>query len=220
MIAGCDAEHGARGSTRIPNRTPGSRRQRSRGPRARGRTECAFRRSGTRRRRSRRTAQTCQAILWPATETRRLGTAPSGHTTRISVSVDTRRATFASSSSGPTAGDSAVKTRTATTSRTTIPPTNASHASVNLPDSRLVHVEDLFTPEELTTSPPTTRCCCGPAARQNERASRRAGRLLHHRGPPGPSAIRSPPMVGDRRGSRWSRGCCPISGCLSGSGRR
>ena len=54
-----------------------------------------------------------------------------------------------------------------------------------LPDSRLVHVEDLFTAEELKTSPTYNEML--PADRrpgQLEHASRRAGRLLHHLEPP------------------------------------
>ena len=34
-----------------------------------------------------------------------------------------------------------------------------------LPDSRLAHVSDLYTAEELKTSPPTTRCCPVSASR-------------------------------------------------------
>ena len=86
-----------------------------------------------------------------------------------------------------------------------------------LPDSRLVHVEDLFTAEELKTSPT-----------YNEMLLRTGGQdSMNARldGPDGSSitwasAIRSPRMVGDLRGSRWSRGCCPMSGSSFASGRR
>ena len=47
----------------------------------------------------------------------------------------------------------AAKCSSASSSRTTIPPTNACRAFGRLPDSRPAHVTDLYTAEELKTSP-------------------------------------------------------------------
>ena len=69
-----------------------------------------------------------------------------------SRSAKARRTTTGFSSSEPITGGGAAKTWSASTSRTTCPSTNGCRASVNCPDSRLAHVTDLYTAEELKAS--------------------------------------------------------------------
>ncbi len=86
-----------------------------------------------------------------------------------------------------------------------------------LPDSRLAHITELYTAEELQTSPA-----------YNEAMRRLSGQDSLNVRPAGPdgcdvtgsSATRSGGAGGSPRCSPWSKRCCPISGNLSGCGRR
>ena len=70
-----------------------------------------------------------------------------------------------------------------------------------LPDSRLAHVTDLYTAEELKTSPTyNEELAQGRPAGRREHASRRAGRLPHHLGPRRPRRLRWLGVSADRDG--------------------
>ena len=70
-----------------------------------------------------------------------------------SWSAKAPRTTSGPSSWGSTTGDSATKTWNESTSRSTIPSTNAYRACGNCPTVAWVHVTELYTAEELKTSP-------------------------------------------------------------------
>ena len=87
-----------------------------------------------------------------------------------------------------------------------------------LPVSRLVHINDLYTARGVEDLTDLQRDIApGRYAGRPERPSPRAGRLPHRLGPERSPSTR---MAGGLRGSRGSIGCCPISSSSSASGRR